>query len=97
MPEAPMHQDDRAVPGEDDVRAAGEPTNVQAEAEAVAVERGTDQALGRRVMAADGGHDAGAGGLQQQSAHCKSIEPFRIALICQTTVEQGQSKVSDGT
>jgi hypothetical protein len=35
---------------------------VEAEAQAVAMERGADEAFGRGVMAADGGHDAGAGG-----------------------------------
>jgi hypothetical protein len=46
----------------DDVRAAGEPADVEAKAQAVAMERRADEALGRGVMAADGGHDAGAGG-----------------------------------
>ncbi len=46
----------------DDVGSAGEVTNVQAEAEAVAMEGGADESFGRGVMAADGGHDAGAGG-----------------------------------
>jgi hypothetical protein len=35
---------------------------VEAKAQAVAVEGGADEALGRGVMAADGGHDARAGG-----------------------------------
>jgi hypothetical protein len=47
---------------EDDVRAAGEPADVEAEAQAVAMEGGADEELGRGVMAADGGHDARAGG-----------------------------------
>ncbi len=62
VPEAAMHQDDGAIPQEDDVRPAGEPADVEAEAQAVAMERGADEALARGVMAADGGHDAGAGG-----------------------------------
>jgi hypothetical protein len=35
---------------------------MEAKAQAVAMERGADEAFGRGVMAADGGHDAGAGG-----------------------------------
>jgi hypothetical protein len=35
---------------------------VQAEAEPVAVQCGANEALGRGVVPADGGHDAGAGG-----------------------------------
>ena len=62
VPEAAVHQDDGAMPREDDVRAPGEPADVETEAQAVAMEAGADQALGRGVMAADGGHDAGAGG-----------------------------------
>ncbi len=50
------------MPGKHDVRAAREVADVQAEAKPVAMERGADQPLGRGVMAADGGHDAGAGG-----------------------------------
>ena len=50
------------MPREDDVGSTGEPADVEAEAQAVAMERGTDEALGRGVMAADGGHDAAAGG-----------------------------------
>ncbi len=47
---------------EHDVRAAGEPADVETKAQAVAMERGADEAFGRGVMAANGGHDAGAGG-----------------------------------
>ena len=46
---------------EDDVGAAGEPADVETKAQTVAMERGADQAFGRSVMAADGGHDVGAG------------------------------------
>jgi hypothetical protein len=35
---------------------------VKPEPQPVPVQRGAHEALGRRVMAADGGHDAGAGG-----------------------------------
>ncbi len=62
MPEAAVHQDDDAMTREDDVGAAGEPADVKPKAQAVAMERGADEALGRGVMAADRGHDAGAGG-----------------------------------
>jgi hypothetical protein len=58
-----VHQDDRAMTREDDVRAAGEPADVETKAQAVAMKRGADEAFGRCVMAADGGHDAGAGGV----------------------------------
>jgi hypothetical protein len=47
---------------EDDDRAAGEPADAETKAQAVSMERGADEALGHGVMAADGGHDSGAGG-----------------------------------
>ena len=50
------------MPREDDVRAAGEAADVEAEAQTVAMERRADEALWSGVMAADGGHDARAGG-----------------------------------
>ena len=48
---------------EDDVRSAREPTDMEAEAQAVVMERGAHEALRSGVTAADCGHDAGAGGV----------------------------------
>jgi hypothetical protein len=67
VPEAAVHEDDRAMTRQDDVGAAGKPADMEAKAHAVAMERGADQALGRGVMTADCGHHAGAvwGGWQE--------------------------------
>lgn len=49
------------MPRQDDVRAAGEPADVETKARVAAMEGGAGQALGRGAMAADGGHDAEGG------------------------------------
>jgi hypothetical protein len=45
-----MNEDDRPMPREDDVRAAGEAGDVEAEAQTVVMERRADETLGSGVM-----------------------------------------------
>lgn len=77
---------------EDAVRAAREPTDMEAEAQAVVMERGAHEALGSSVMAADGGHDAGAGGGRSPL----NRDPF-VLILRVPTVEVGVSKSSEQT
>ena len=60
VPKAPVDKDYLAVSWEDDVWAAWQVADVQAEPEAQPVRHAPDNLLWRRVMAVDAGHDLAA-------------------------------------
>ena len=60
VPKAPVDEDYLAVSWEDDIWAARQVADVQAEPEAQPVRRAPDNLLRRRVTAVDAGHDLAA-------------------------------------
>jgi hypothetical protein len=60
MPEAPLHKNHRAVPGQNDIRTPWKRTAVQPEPEANAVQGRPYSKLGLGVLGADARHDAAA-------------------------------------
>ena len=59
MPEATVHENRESPARQHDVGPAGQILAMQAKADAEPMQEAADDAFGRRVLAADGGHDAG--------------------------------------
>jgi hypothetical protein len=93
VPEAAVHEDDGAEPGQHDVRASGEVFAMQAEAVAEGVEGGADTHFGLRIGGADGRHVARAGcgamNVSHKAVKKRSVEKRSVE---KRSVKKGQLK-----
>ena len=78
VPEAPVHEADRAILWEDEIGLPGQAFPVKPVPEAADMEGLAQSELRLRVLAADGGHDAGSGCLVDDVCH--GFSGFSVAL-----------------
>src|SRR5690606_37218135 len=87
MPEAAMHEHDRTVPGQDDVRAPGKSGAPEAVSEAQRVEAMADLQFDLCVLSLDPGHQRGA--LLRADDVRQRQATFRSALLSAIASKRG--------
>jgi hypothetical protein len=89
MPEAAMDEDGELAAGQDDVGPAGQVLAMKPKADAESVQEAADRAFRRRILAAHGGHDAGALGRGHAVHSSFRRRMRRKAARCQPDQEDG--------